>query len=142
MEYMSNKKKIDYKKYWKEGYKTRSSHFVSDNDRTEDKKIFFFPKDLDKWLECPNCGLKPKVWEFNNGRLTNCGCGRNEYDSFEIEAQNVGYYIRTTKGFRGYEKDELLNNWNHWVRTGDKKKIHTFTKKELEDFKKEITKKE
>lgn len=29
------------------------------------------PKD---WLTCPRCGLKPKVWEFDNGRSTACNC--------------------------------------------------------------------
>lgn len=30
------------------------------------------PKDIDMWLVCPNCNLKPLVWEFNNGRSTAC----------------------------------------------------------------------
>ena len=40
------------------------------------------------WLVCPNCNLKPLVWEFNNGRSTACGCGENEYNHF-LFGQNL-----------------------------------------------------
>jgi len=32
------------------------------------------PDKPDEWLDCTNCGLKPLVWEYNNGRSTGCGC--------------------------------------------------------------------
>lgn len=28
----------------------------------------------DDWLPCPRCGLRPLVWEFDNGRVTAWGC--------------------------------------------------------------------
>lgn len=27
-----------------------------------------------EWLPCPRCGLRPLVWEFDNGRVTAWGC--------------------------------------------------------------------
>lgn len=47
------------------------------------------PDDFDQWLNCPNCGLKPLVWEFNNGRSTACGCGENEYRNFSIVSESI-----------------------------------------------------
>jgi hypothetical protein len=42
------------------------------------------PNNSEDWLNCPNCHLKPIVWEFNNGRSTACGCGENEYKNFSF----------------------------------------------------------
>ena len=50
------------------------------------------PDKIDEWLECPNCGLKPLVWEYNNGRSTGCGCGKNEYEHFSINS-DLDYYL-------------------------------------------------
>lgn len=33
------------------------------------------PENPMEWLPCPRCGLRPLVWEFDNGRATACGCG-------------------------------------------------------------------
>ena len=61
------------------------------------------PDKVDEWLTCPNCNLKPLVWEYNNGRSTGCGCGENEYSFIYIERfeclnvfhlyYNIFYYI-------------------------------------------------
>lgn len=56
------------------------------------------PENPMEWLPCPRCGLRPLVWEFDNGRATACGCGTDCYT---------------------HDIDELKNNWNHWVRTGE-----------------------
>lgn len=32
------------------------------------------PVNPSKWINCPNCGLKPLICEFNNGSSTGCGC--------------------------------------------------------------------
>lgn len=77
------------------------------------------PDDHEKWLACPNCGLKPLVWEFNNGRSTACGCGENEYRHFSIYAESIMSYINRNNGSALlYNSDELRMNWNYWVVSG------------------------
>lgn len=81
-----------------------------------------FPENINDWLECPNCGLKPKIWEFDNGRSTGCGCGVNNYDHFSIHAESIMSYIKHSyngTSCEGYDSDELRKNWNHWVLTGE-----------------------
>ena len=72
------------------------------------------------WLDCPCCGLKPKQWVFNNGRSTGCGCGNSDYDHFSIHAESIMSVHNRTDGKRmtDYVTDDLKNNWNHWVETG------------------------
>jgi hypothetical protein len=78
------------------------------------------PKDVEKWLNCPNCGLKPLVWEFNNGRATACGCGENQYRHFAIHAESIMSWIKRHDGSAlDYDCYELRKNWNHWVETGE-----------------------
>ncbi len=74
---------------------------------------FDFPEDVDDWLECPDCSLKPKVWIFDNGRFTGCGCG-SRYDHPGAQAESIMSCWR-----RGgqYDSDALRKNWNHWVNT-------------------------
>ena len=84
-----------------------------------------FYKDIDspeEWLECPNCGLKPKVWIFDNGRSTACGCGKSKYDHFSIHAESfMSVAKRSDNGAccKEYNSKELQHNWNHWVETGE-----------------------
>lgn len=71
------------------------------------------------WKNCPVCGLKPLVWVYDNGRSTACGCGKNMYDHFSIHAESItSVYSRTGKVVE-YKIDELKDNWNHWVSTGE-----------------------
>ena len=35
------------------------------------------PENPMEWLPCPRCGLRPLVWEFDNGRATACGSGKS-----------------------------------------------------------------
>ena len=72
------------------------------------------------WDECPCCGLRPKVWEFDNGRSTACGCWTNRYLHFSIHAESIMSIHKRTggKGMNEYDGDELRENWNHWCRTG------------------------
>jgi hypothetical protein len=72
------------------------------------------------WLNCPICGLKPIVWEFNNGRSTACGCGENEYKHHSIRAESIMSYVNRNNGsVIGYDRDELRKNWNYWCKTGE-----------------------
>lgn len=78
------------------------------------------PKNVENWLDCKNCGLKPLVWLFNNGSSTACGCGKNEYNNFSIVSESVmSYTIRNNGSVLNYNSDRLRLNWNHWVSTGE-----------------------
>lgn len=79
-----------------------------------------FPDNWFNYLPCPNCGLRPLVWEFNNGRSTACGCGENEYKHFSIKAESIMSYISRNGGSAlGFKQSNLMDNWNHWVKTGE-----------------------
>lgn len=73
------------------------------------------PKDPDSWYNCPNCNLKPLVWEFDNGRSTACGCGESIYRHFSIRAESIMDVFRRENSFTNYESDQLRKNWNGWV---------------------------
>jgi hypothetical protein len=78
------------------------------------------PKNPQDWLECPNCGLKPLTWEFNNGASTACGCGENEYNHFSIWTESIMSYVHRSNGSAlDYDNDKLRKNWNHWVNTSE-----------------------
>jgi hypothetical protein len=78
------------------------------------------PVNPSKWLNCPNCGLKPLIWEFNNGSSTGCGCGENEYNHFSIWTESIMSYISRHGGSAlNYDSDKLRKNWNHWVHYGE-----------------------
>ena len=81
-----------------------------------------FPEDKDEWLSCPVCGLKPKVWTFDNGRSTACGCGENKYNHKSIFAESIMSVIKRSyngTSCKEYDSNELRNNWNHWCLTGE-----------------------
>ena len=55
---------------------------------------FYVPVgDSHEWLPCPECGLKPLVWIFDNGCYTACGCGDNKYNHFSIRAESICSYL-------------------------------------------------
>lgn len=79
------------------------------------------PEDEGGWLECPECGLKPRVWVFDNGRSAHCVCGENSYNhKYEVKAKPIMDFVRKTGGFSGYDSDELRKNWNNLVKTNQK----------------------
>lgn len=87
---------------------------------------YTIPKDIEDWLNCPNCGLKPLTWEFNNGSSTACGCGKNEYDHFSIHRESIMSYISRNDGSAlHYNSHSLRYNWNHWVMTGEDLEPHS-----------------
>lgn len=70
------------------------------------------------WLPCKNCGLIPIIWEFNNGRSTACGCGKDDYDHFSISAESILSYHTRTGTATGFDPNALQYNWNRWVVNG------------------------
>lgn len=80
------------------------------------------PENPMEWLPCPRCGLRPLVWEFDDGRATACGCGTDCYSHWSVQAESIMSVIKRSdngKSAEAYDIDELKNNWNHWVRTGE-----------------------
>lgn len=74
------------------------------------------------WDNCPNCNLKPLIWEFDNGRSTACGCGKDEYSHPKVEAESIWSVLRRSENgmsAKEYDTDGLRKNWNHWCRTGE-----------------------
>ena len=87
---------------------------------------YTIPNDIENWLNCPNCGLKPLTWEFNNGSSTACGCGKNEYDHFSIHSESIMSYISRNNGSAlNYNSNNLRLNWNLWVTTGKELETHS-----------------
>lgn len=85
------------------------------------------PTNPQEWLQCPNCNLRPLIWEFNNGSSTACGCGKNEYDHFSIWSESIMSYINRNDGSAlNYDSDSLRKNWNHWVEFGDELETRKF----------------
>ena len=74
-----------------------------------------YPEDIEEWKHCPKCGFQPRVWEFDNGRSTFCGCSNSTYDHFSVRATPIGDIVRKTRGsLVGYDSDELKKNWNKY----------------------------
>lgn len=74
------------------------------------------PNDIQNWHKCNKCNLYPLIWEFNNGRSTACGCGRNEYDHFSIFAESLMSVINRNNGSAiEYNANELRLNWNEYI---------------------------
>ena len=76
-----------------------------------------FPDNIEEWRTCPNCGLKPKIWIFDNGASTGCGCGKTKYDHFSINTESIN--SRLCRGAELVSTEEVLKkNWNTWCETG------------------------
>ncbi len=76
-------------------------------------------EDPENWENCPNCGLKPRVWSFDNGRSTACGCGENRYNHFSIHAESIMSVVKRNNGSaEEYNSNALQKNWNEWCKTG------------------------
>jgi len=92
------------------GYEVHSSHFCIDD----------YKPVADEWSNCPYCKIQPKVWEFDNGRQTACGCWNNRYDHFSIRAESIMSVVKRCNGSAvEYNRDDLRKNWNHWCETGE-----------------------
>lgn len=70
------------------------------------------------WEKCPCCGLQPKIWRFNNGRSTACGCWESIYDHFSVHAESImSVHIRCNCNLAEYNSDQLRLNWNEYCAT-------------------------
>lgn len=96
-----------YKQKKNHGYTVHTDYFCIDayKDVPEDKH----------WEKCPCCGLKPKIWTFDNGRSTACGCWDNRYDIFSVRAESImSVHIRCNGNLQEYSSDQLRLNWNEY----------------------------
>ena len=77
------------------------------------------PNDPHEWSPCPNCELRPLIWEYNNGRSTACGCGKNEYNHFSIWSESIMSHVSRNAGSAlDYNSNKLKTNWNYWANYG------------------------
>ena len=99
-----------YEQKYNHGYKVHTDYFCIDAYKT--------PRNIDDWMNCPCCGLKPKIWTFDNGRSTACGCWDNRYDIFSVKAESImSVYIRCNGNLQEYSSDQLRLNWNEYCAT-------------------------
>ena len=75
------------------------------------------PENPMEWLPCPRCGLRPLVWEFDNGRATACGCGTDCYSHWSVQAESImsDYIGKVFHLLQQTEmrKDDILDNINN-----------------------------
>ena len=82
------------------------------------------------WLQCPNCKLKPVVNIRDHMCYTSCGCDDSnkpnifeKYNGFHVKAESIcSIYNREDSTMEEKEtssEERLMNNWNHWVETGE-----------------------
>lgn len=82
----------------------------------DDYKI---PEDTLEYIPCNRCNFRPKVWTFDNGRFTACGCYNNIYDHFTIQAESCNSIYQRGGDMTDYFKFDLKHNWNHYQLTGE-----------------------
>lgn len=87
-----------------------------------DFDFYEYPENVEKWEPCPFCGQKPKIWTFDNGRSTACGClleEYNKYKCFSVRAESIMSVVKRCDGsVVNYDSDELRKNWNTFCTTG------------------------
>jgi ssDNA-binding Zn-finger/Zn-ribbon topoisomerase 1 len=83
-------------------------------------KAYKYPENKDKWLHCPKCGFQPRIWEFDNGRSTFCGCSNSTYDHFSVTAKPIMEVVRENNGdATKHDSDELRKNWNKYCKNNN-----------------------
>lgn len=69
-----------------------------------------------EYKTCPRCGLKPKLWIFDDGKMAGCGC-HHRYFGDCPEAIDINSYYKTHGNLTGYDIDQrdLLRSWNYYT---------------------------
>jgi len=78
---------------------------------------YFEIKNVENWSFCPCCKLKPRVWIFDNGRSTACGCWNSRYEIFSVKAESIMSVYKRTGMTAEYDADRLRINWNEYCAT-------------------------
>jgi len=68
-----------------------------------------------EWLACPLCGVRPRVWLFNNGEHAKCCCG-DIYDGAEARCDGALETFHKTGRHDQHDFDALRRAWNEHVR--------------------------
>lgn len=108
-------------------YNINSDYNCIDAYKTLESEYKKYPRldylNPENWLTCPFCGLKPKVWIFDNGRSTACGCWNSKFDHFSIHAESIMSKHKRKTDMSDHGQD-FMNNWNHWCKTGEELFLH------------------
>lgn len=70
----------------------------------------------EEWKVCPVCGIKPLVWEFDNGRYARCSC-ENAIRAESIISYDTRHEKKLALENEKFDymtefKDSLRDNWN------------------------------
>ena len=92
------------------GYPVHSDYFCID--------AYIDAPEYQQWESCPCCGLRPKIWVFDNGRQTACGCWKDEYDHFSVKSESImSVHTRCDGNLTEYNRNQLRLNWNEYCAT-------------------------
>jgi hypothetical protein len=97
------------------------------NDKGMDQ--YHLVQEQEDWAECPKCGLAPKVWLFDNGRSTICGCWTDTYNRHRVFAESIMSIYKRTGCTAEWSSVALRDNWNHWCATGEHLFVRAYNEK-------------
>lgn len=66
-----------------------------------------------EWLACPTCGVRPRVWLFDNGEFAKCCCGDRYSEGLRVDGALETY--RKTGKHDVHDFDGLRKAWNAHV---------------------------
>ena len=70
----------------------------------------------DTWLQCPQCGERPRTWVFDNGRYAKCCCA-DMYGPAQATAEDImSVYNRCNGDVSSYCCDDLRLAWNKYIK--------------------------
>lgn len=96
----------------------RQAIYIDSYDPWESKVCDFYKplEDDTDWLECSKCRVKPRTWEFDNGRFAKCLCG-TQYGKSQAEAIGCWTYAQKHDGnMVDYPRNGLRDNWNEYAK--------------------------
>lgn len=76
------------------------------------------PETPSEWEKCKQCNYRPKVWEFDYGRIAECACAKNYniYKKRTVSSESIVSVITRTGGSAAtYDRDALRKEWNDYV---------------------------
>lgn len=80
---------------------------------------FYVEPEDGPWTPCPVCELPPRVWRFDNGQFTVCGCRSDwsDYACRHISAPSIMTYARQNNGnMTNWDRNSLRYSWDAWCR--------------------------
>jgi hypothetical protein len=71
-----------------------------------------------EWLKCNDCGVKPRIWVYDNGSHASCVC-KSKYDASPANSESIMSVLKRTMNIADYSRDNLRLAWNKYVETGE-----------------------